>query len=117
MKSIYLIYSTHPDEACARRLSNKLIELGLIACSNIFEMNSCYIWETKMENSQEWVAIYKTRKSRIKSIIAFFDKNHPYEVPCVIHWKIRANNNYAKWVKHSTKRINSVPPTETSDKL
>jgi periplasmic divalent cation tolerance protein len=115
--AIYVVYTTHPDEETAQKISAGLLDTGLIACANIFKMNAYFRWQGKQENTDEWVAIYKTRKCQIKKIVTHYGVSHPYETPCVVSWKVNANKAYEKWVKESTKNASYVPPKGTSDML
>lgn len=97
--SFMMIYVTHPNEECAKRISDSLIEEKLIACANILPIKSCYWWQGKIEKDDEIVTILKSDpehwgllKSRIKEL-------HPYDVPCIIYWEVEANEEYEDWVR------------------
>ena len=98
MNEIYLIYVTHPDKEHAEKISQILIDKKLIACSNIFPINSCYFWNDKMENDKEWVSINKTIPDLIDPIKNIISEHHKYEVPCILNWGVEANEKYYNWV-------------------
>ena len=97
-----IIYSTHPDEETAQKISNQLLEEKLIACANIFPIKSAYYWKGNSENDNEFVSIVKTRNKLATKVEKRILALHPYEVPAVLRWKVKANKSYEKWIKAET---------------
>lgn len=92
------IYITFPDKSCAETISHKLLELKLVACANIYASDSHYLWNGKVKNTTEFVAIYKTQQMHFHTIELFIIAEHPYDVPCIIYWQIESNESYKQWV-------------------
>jgi len=62
-------------------------------------MDSAYWWQGAVENGNEWVAFMKTTPEAIKILEDFVRSVHPYEVPCIVHWEVSANEDYEDWVR------------------
>ena len=76
-----LIISTYPNKKSISKISNDLIKNKIIACVNISKIDSIYSWNGKIQNSPEYLAIFKTiskNKTKLKKVIT---ETHPYDVP------------------------------------
>jgi periplasmic divalent cation tolerance protein len=102
-----LIYTTHPDIACAQRIAGLLLDRQLIACANIYPIQSMYFWEGKLVSEGEYVAILKTTSNLLEDVRQVIQEHHPYEVPCIIHLPADANTSYLNWIEASTTQPNS----------
>lgn len=103
MEDHFLVfYVTHPDEACAKRISEALLQERLIACVNIHPMNSAYWWDGEISDAAEWVSILKTRLTLEQRVEAAIESLHPYQTPCIMRFEVRANAAYLAWIKEST---------------
>jgi periplasmic divalent cation tolerance protein len=100
--AIILLYTTHPDEACARRIGQSLLADKLIACANYFPMNSEYRWLGQLASEQEWVAVYKTTKQLAEQASKHIESLHPYEIPCILQLTVTANEAYEQWIYAAT---------------
>lgn len=100
--SFLVFYVTHPDEATARQVSDKLLDRKLIACANIFPMTSAYWWEGAVQREGEWVSILKTRIGLELAVEQAIMKLHPYQVPCIMRFEARANAAYQRWIFENT---------------
>ncbi len=98
-----LFHVTHPDEATARRIAGHVVEQRLAACANLFPITSTYWWEGAVQNDNEWVSILKTSLEREAALEAEIRKIHPYEVPCILRYPVRANEEYERWIGEETK--------------
>ena len=62
-----LIISTYPNKKSILKIANDLIKIKIIACVNISKIDSVYSWNGKIQNSSEYIAIFKTiTKNKIK---------------------------------------------------
>ena len=57
---ICIIYSSFPTKDSALRIGKLLLDAGLIACSNVFEIESQYVWKGKFHEEAEYGAHFKT---------------------------------------------------------
>ena len=98
-----LIISTYPNKKSILKISNDLLKTKIIACENILKIDSVYSWNGKIQNSAEYIAIFKTvtkNKSKLKKFIA---KTHPYDVPEIAEIDVTSiNKSYLNWLIEST---------------
>ncbi|MBI4738161.1 divalent-cation tolerance protein CutA [Candidatus Woesearchaeota archaeon] len=95
---IIFIYVTNPARRVARMVANTLIGKRLIACANIFPIESVYRWKGKVVHEKEWVMIGKTLETHYNSIKKEVEKMHPYDIPCIAKIPAQANKAYKNWV-------------------
>ncbi|MDB2446078.1 divalent-cation tolerance protein CutA [Nitrosopumilus sp.] len=98
-----LIISTYPNKKSISKISNDLIKNKIIACVNISKIDSIYSWNGKIQNSPEYIAIFKTvtkNKTKLKKVIA---ETHPYDVPEIAEIDVASiNKSYLNWLIEST---------------
>ena len=98
-----VVYTTFPDLKSTRSIVHGLIEKRLIACGNIFKVESQYRWQGQIEKANEYAAILKTKRSLYKSVENYIKKNHPYEVPAIVEINIdRGFIPYLHWIDSET---------------
>lgn len=101
-----VIISTYPDKKSISKIADKLVREKLVACVNMTKISSVYSWEGKIENADEFLAIFKTtqkNKARVKNEIK---TTHPYKVPEIAEIQISSiNKPYLDWLVEST-----IPP-------
>ena len=102
MKGV-VILSTYPNKKSVQKISNELVRSKIAACVNITKISSVYSWQGKIENTNEYLAIFKTtlkNKTKLKNQIK---KTHPYEVPEIAELKLEnLNKPYLDWLADST---------------
>ena len=98
-----MIYVTHSSRVEAMRITKHLIGKKLVACGNIYPVESVYAWKGKMEEAKEFVSLLKTKSENWEKAKAEIEHIHPYEVPCIIRIDAGINNKYFKWIKEETK--------------
>ena len=100
-----VIVSTYPDKKSISRVAHIVVEKKLAACVNYTEINSVYTWKNKIQDTKEFLALFKTTsdsKQKLKETIA---KSHPYEVPEIVELKMNSVSlPYMKWLEESTLR-------------
>ena len=98
-----LIISTYPNKKSILEIANDLVKSKIIACVNISKIDSVYSWNGTIQNSIEYIAIFKTvtkNKSKLKKIIA---ETHPYDVPEIAEINVTSiNKSYLNWLIEST---------------
>lgn len=98
---ISLFYVPFPTANIAEKVVHQLIQSRLIACGNIIQSQSQFIWLNELSSETEWVAIMKTMPELDNKIEEEIIKLHPYTTPAVIHWSVEVNETYGKWVQDS----------------
>ena len=98
-----IVVSTFSDEVSASELARKVLDAKLCACVNIAPIRSLYRWKGKVEDQQEYLAIFKTTKlaaPRLKKLVASL---HPYEVPEIVELEMRdVWGPYLSWLVRET---------------
>jgi len=98
------IYIPCPDKRTAKSVSRHLLRKRLIACANIFPIHSMYWWKGKLMENAEHVIFAKSLEKRYADIVQEARKVHPYEVPLIAKFKIKANEDYLKWLRKETRK-------------
>ncbi len=102
MKPIIII-STYPDKKSIIKISNKLVKTKLVACVNITKISSIYAWQGKIENTSEYLAIFKTTNKNKKILKEKIKSTHPYDVPEIVEIEVLSiNKPYLDWLVNST---------------
>lgn len=98
-----VIISTYPDEKSISKVANLVVTRKLAACVNYTKINSVYSWKGKIEDTVEFLALFKTTeraKQKLKKEIA---ASHPYDVPEIVELQMDdVNPSYLKWLAAST---------------
>lgn len=99
-----MAYVTAPDRETARRIARTVLTKRLAACANLLDAESLYWWEGKIEEADETVVVFKTRRALIPRLIAAVKAAHPYEVPCVVSYAMGpASKDYVAWIERETR--------------
>jgi len=102
MKPIIII-STYPDKKSIIKISKELVKTKLVACVNITKISSIYAWQGKIENTSEYLAIFKTTNKNKKILKEKIKSTHPYDVPEIAEIDVLSiNKPYLDWLVNST---------------
>ena len=102
MKPIIII-STYPNKNSITKIANELVQNKIVACVNIAKISSIYSWNDKIENTTEYLAIFKTTQKNKKILKEKIKESHPYQVPEIAEIAITSiNSSYLKWLTEST---------------
>ncbi|MEK6943503.1 MAG: divalent-cation tolerance protein CutA [Nanoarchaeota archaeon] len=94
-----LVYVTCKNSKEAEKISFYLLKKKLIACANIFPVESVYLWKGKITKSKETVLIAKTINKNLKKAENEIKRMHSYEIPCILKINAGANKEYLNWIK------------------
>jgi periplasmic divalent cation tolerance protein len=97
--SFIFVYITNPSKKHAEKIALHLLNKKLIACANIFPVQSFYWWQGKIEKSKGYVLIAKTIKEKFEKIKEEVKKIHEYKVPLIAKIEVEANKEYESWLK------------------
>ncbi|MBT8233238.1 MAG: divalent-cation tolerance protein CutA [Saprospiraceae bacterium] len=95
---ICVIYSSFPTKDSALRIGKLMLEEGLIACVNVFKMDTQYIWKGKFHEEDEYGAYFKTSIYKKNQVIKYINSHHPYEIPLITNEEVVVNNAYKAWM-------------------
>lgn len=102
MKPVIII-STYPDKKSVARIAGMLVKNKTSACVNISKISSIYSWNGKIENSSEYLAIFKTTSKNKKLLKQKIKETHPYDVPEIAEVDVSSiNKAYLDWLIDST---------------
>jgi len=103
-KNYIQIKTTFTNMVGAIKLSELILEAGLVACGQISEIHSIYNFEGKTHNHLEFLLAMKTREELYDECEAFIKLHHPYKVPQIIAVKIEQGSaDYFDWITQNTK--------------
>jgi periplasmic divalent cation tolerance protein len=100
--AIILVYVTYPNIEEANKTINHLLQKKLISCANTSSIKSSFWWNGKIDNSDEIVAILKTKKENWEKVKQEVKKMHSYETPCIMKIDVESNEEFENWVKKET---------------
>ena len=95
-----VIYTTVSNVEQAESIAQTLISERLVACVNMWPMNSMYMWNQKLEKSSEIAMLLKTANH--DAVYQCLLDIHPYECPAIITVDSRANPAFEQWVRLQT---------------
>lgn len=109
MREFVVVYTTLPKLRKARQLARALVRERLIACANIFKIDSVYRWEGEIEEVREYGVILKTRGEAYPKLETRIKELHPYEVPAIIMLPIeRGSREFLDWIDRETLPIETA---------
>jgi len=102
MKPI-IIVSTYPDKKSISKISKELVKNKIVACVNITKISSIYSWQGKIENTSEYLALFKTTSKNKKILKEKIKATHPYNIPEIVEVSVNSiNQSYFNWLIDST---------------
>ena len=98
-----IIVSTYPDKKSITKISNELVKTKIVACVNITKISSIYAWKGKIENTSEYLALFKTTDKNKKILKEKIKSTQPYDVPEIAEIDVTSiNKPYLNWLIDST---------------
>ena len=102
MKPVIII-STYPDKKSITKIAKVFVKNKTVACVNISKIDSIYSWNKKIENTSEYIAIFKTTSKNTKLLKEKIKETHPYDVPEIAEIDVTSiNKSYLDWLIDST---------------
>jgi periplasmic divalent cation tolerance protein len=108
--TVVMVSASSQNEA--EKIAKDLVERKLAACVSIIpNMRSIYIWEGKVEDSEEYLMIIKTRGELFEQVKEAIQQLHSYKIPEIISLPIaHALEDYVRWINEVT-LLSQGPPT------
>ncbi len=101
MKGVILI-STYPDEESALAAAKGAVEGMLAACVNITKVRSIYRWQGSVEDTYEYITLFKTTDGAVDRLKEFITSTHKYTVPEIVTIDMDSvSKSYMKWIGES----------------
>lgn len=97
-----VIQTTCSSKEEAKELSKKLLEEKIVACVQITPIESLYLYENSMHDTQEYLLNIKTAARHYDNVEAFIKEHHSYNTPEIVELTIsRGSKEYLHWVATS----------------
>jgi periplasmic divalent cation tolerance protein len=105
-----LVISTYPNEESVVKVAKMLVaNKKLCACVNFAKVRSLYSWKNKLEDQEEFIALFKTTNLTVDKLKFEINNTHPYEVPEIVELKMSyVSKAYLSWM------IGSITKTKTT---
>jgi periplasmic divalent cation tolerance protein len=101
-----IVYIVCKDRDEAKKIARHLVEKRLIACGNMFPIESCYHWQGRFVEDAEYVLLGKTLEEHWEAIKEEVRRLHSYEVPAILKFgEVEANEPYLRWVEEETRSL------------
>ncbi|RBQ30755.1 divalent-cation tolerance protein CutA [Aliarcobacter vitoriensis] len=98
-----VIQTTCSSKDEAKNIAKALVESKLVACVQLFEIESIYNWEDKLCCQNETLLNIKTKKVNFSKIKSKILELHSYDVPEIIEIDIsNISEDYLKFIKENT---------------
>jgi len=99
-----IIISTFANEKSLRDIAREVIvNAKLCACVNYTKVRSLYWWKNKLNDEEEFIALFKTTKEKARELRGRIEELHPYDIPEILEISIdKASKPYLDWLIGST---------------
>lgn len=99
-----LIQTTTPTRDEALRLARALVEQRLVACAQLSDIESVYLWDGQLQQEPECRLLLKTADDKWPEVERFIRERHSHEVPAIFAVPVtQASQAYAAWVSDVTR--------------
>lgn len=99
---IAVITTLHKKED-AVRIGKGLLEKRLIACFNLWSIESAYWWKDKIEEGPETMMLLKTQPKNYDAVAAYIKQESGYEVPDIFTLKPdQVFPGFDAWIEEET---------------
>jgi periplasmic divalent cation tolerance protein len=104
MTDCRIVLSTFPSASDAEVVATRLVTDHLAACVSVVPgVRSHYLWEGKLEHSEEVMVVLKTTEARLAEMVEALRGLHPYSVPEILVLDVAAGlPGYLDWVRAMT---------------
>jgi len=98
-----ICYTTCKNKSDAKRIARHLLGRKLIACANMFEIRSLYVWKGALCDEPECFLLMKTQAKHWPAIQREIKKVHSYELPALVRLSAKGSAAFEHWVTSQTK--------------
>lgn len=98
-----VVVSTFADMDSARRVSASAVQDRMAACASMVPVRSIYEWEGSLEDSAEYMVIFKTTSQKAGALSEYLSEHHPYDTPEIASIRVQdVNGPYMRWLSEMT---------------
>lgn len=102
-RDFIVVTTTHDDETQARELASALVRERLVACAQVYRIQSVYWWEGQVQDAEEWRIDLKTRADLGDALTARIGELHSYDTPEVVGVPVVTGSGaYLDWLRTET---------------
>ncbi|AEH60321.1 CutA1 divalent ion tolerance protein [Methanosalsum zhilinae DSM 4017] len=94
------VYITVGSMEEGQKIAHKLVSDRLVACVNMFPINSIYSWEGEVVEDQEFALLAKTTADKFDEVKETVRSIHSYDLPCIVSWELGGESEYLGWVRN-----------------
>lgn len=103
MSELITVITSVPSQDIANFIARELVQTKLVACAQIFPINSIYTWQGDVCEDNEFQLQLKTVSEKYREVAEAILASHPYEVPEIYTVTIdNAYQPYAQWVAENS---------------
>ena len=108
--SPFMVQVTAPGAEAAKNLAQSALSKRLAACANILPaVESHYWWRGKLESGGECLVVFKTVGKHLEPLRSLVEREHPYEVPAFVCFRIHSGNpDYLAWIQQECRAQNPL---------
>jgi periplasmic divalent cation tolerance protein len=104
MSKYCIIMSTTDSLDEANALARFAVESKLAACVQRKTVTSTFFWDGKIDESEEFLMLFKTTESAAEELKAAIAERHSYDVPEILEIPITSGHApYLDWMDENTK--------------
>jgi periplasmic divalent cation tolerance protein len=101
MKLVLTAFQKRTD---AFGFAKKLLKAKLAGCCTALPgAVSLYEWKGRQVKAAETLLLIKTTASKLNRLKAFFENDHPYELPEFLCWDADATKEFGIWMEKNVK--------------
>lgn len=103
MTDYLIVQTTVSNKENADKIISVLLDMKLVACAQIYNIDSHYIWDNKIQHEPEIAITFKAKTKNYKAIEKIILENHTYDVPEIISFNINnGSKSYLDWISDVT---------------
>ena len=94
------IYLTTSSIEESYLIAKELLKKKLIACVNVFPIESLFYWEAELQQKKEYGLILKTLEPNFDRVEKEILELHSNEIPCISKIKVDSlNKSFFSWIQ------------------
>ena len=99
----FIVLTTVKNIVEADKISSALLAKRLIACCNVTQVKSSFMWKGKVDNEDEQLLIMKTIDNKLSDLEKEVKSLHTYECPELVGYPLEfVSKDYFDWLISST---------------
>jgi len=100
MTNYIQVITTTETKTDAQAIANAVVEKRLAGCVQVIgPITSTYWWQGKIETTEEWLCVIKSRKDLYAGLEEAIQEAHPYKVPEILATPVtEGSESYLEWL-------------------